>query len=88
MPLMGQAPLVGMPGRDAARGPQSGGRQLVAVPGAVAASESKPDERPAGAAAQRREVTGVLTKLADLRDNATLTQQESYEQKQRLLGGR
>ncbi len=86
MPLMGQAPLMGMPGRDTARGPQTPGRQRVAVPGVVATPESKTDDRAPGAAAQMREITDVLTKLADLRDNGALTEQEFKEQKQRLLG--
>jgi PPE-repeat protein len=88
MPLLGQAPLMAMPGRDTARGPQTPGRQRVGVPGVVAAPESKPDDRAAGAAAQMREITEVLGKLADLRDNGALTAQEFNEQKQRLLGGR
>jgi hypothetical protein len=35
-----------------------------------------------------REITDVLSKLADLRDNGALTDQEFNQQKQRLLGGR
>jgi hypothetical protein len=35
-----------------------------------------------------REVTDVLSKLADLRNYGGLTDQEFNEQKQRLLGGR
>jgi hypothetical protein len=35
-----------------------------------------------------REITEVLGKLADLRDNGALTDDEFNEQKQRLLGGR
>ena len=88
MPLLGQAPLMAMPGRDSARGSQAADRQRVAVPGVVAKAETKPDERPVGAASQMREITDVLSKLADLRDNGALTDQEFNEQKQRLLGGR
>ena len=88
MPLMGQAPLMAMPGRDTARGSASCRRQRVAVPGVVAEAETKPDERPVGAASQMLEITDVLGKLADLRDNGALTDQEFNEQKQRLLGGR
>ena len=88
MPLLGQAPLMAMPGRDTARGPQAPGRQRVGVPGVVATPEPKAEERPVGAAAQMREITDVLGKLADLRDNGALTDREFNEQKQRLLGGR
>jgi PPE-repeat protein len=88
MPLLGQAPLMAMPGRDSARGLQAADRQRVGVPGVVATAETKPHERPVGAVSQMREITDVLSKLADLRDNGALTQQEFNEQKQRLLGGR
>jgi hypothetical protein len=53
----------------------------------AAASEPKPEERPVGVAAQMREITDVLGKLAYLRDNGALTDQEFNAQKQRLLGG-
>jgi hypothetical protein len=35
-----------------------------------------------------REIADVLSKLAELRDGGALTEPESNEQKQRLLGGR
>jgi hypothetical protein len=90
MPLLGQAPLMAMPERDTARGSQSAGggapgRQRAAV---VATPETSSEDRATGAASQMREVTDVLSKLADLRNNGALTDQEFNEQKQRLLGGR
>jgi PPE-repeat protein len=90
MPLLGQAPLMAMPGRDTARGSQAAdrgapGRQRAAV---VATPETSSDDRATGAASQMREITDVLSKLADLRDNGALTDQEFNQQKQRLLGGR
>jgi PPE-repeat protein len=90
MPLLGQAPLMAMPGRDTARGSQSAdrgasGRQRAAV---LATPEVSSEDRATGAASQMREITDVLSKLADLRDNGALTDQEFNEQKQRLLGGR
>jgi Short C-terminal domain len=85
MPLLGQAPLMAMPGRDTARGPQPPAPQRAAV---VATPETSSEERSVGAASQMREITDVLSKLADLRDNGALTDREFNEQKQRLLGGR
>jgi PPE-repeat protein len=90
MPLLGQAPLMAMPGRDSGRGPQAAdrgapARQRAAV---VATPETSSEDRATGAASQMREITDVLSKLADLRDNGALTDQEFNEQKHRLLGGR
>jgi PPE-repeat protein len=90
MPLLGQAPLMAMPGRNTARGSQAAdrgapGRQRAAV---VATPETSSEDRATGAASQMREITDVLSKLADLRDNGALTDQEFNQQKQRLLGGR
>jgi hypothetical protein len=67
-----------MPGRDTARGSQSAdrgapARQRAAV---LATPETNSDDRPVGAASQMREITDVLSKLADLRDNGALTDQE------------
>lgn len=84
MPLLGQAPLMAMPGRDSTREP----RQRAAVPGVVTTREAKIEDRPVGAAAHMREIADVLSKLAELRDNGALTEHEFTEQKQRLLGGR
>jgi len=84
MPLVGQAPMVGLPGRDTAREP----RRRVGVPGVVATREAKTEGRPVGATAQMREIADVLGKLAELRDSGALTEHEFSEQKQRLLGGR
>jgi PPE-repeat protein len=85
MPMLGQAPLMAMPGRDTARGPQAPAPQRATV---VATPETSSEERSVGAASQMREITDVLSKLADLRDNGALTDQEFNQQKQRLLGGR
>ena len=70
MPLLGQAPLMAMPGRDTARGPQSPAPQRAAV---VVTPETSSEERSVGAASQMREITNVLSKLADLRDNGALS---------------
>jgi PPE-repeat protein len=94
MPLLGQAPLMAMPGRDTSRGLQAAGQrraapqERVGMAGVVPTQEGTPDKRSSGAAAQMREITDVLSKLADLRDNGALTEHEFNEQKQRLLGGR
>jgi PPE-repeat protein len=96
MPLLGQAPLMAMPGRDTSggRGPQAANqrsapaRQERVTAAGIATPDRNPDDRASGAAAQMREITDMLGKLADLRDNGALTDQEFSEQKQRLLGGR
>jgi PPE-repeat protein len=97
MPLLGQTPLMAMPGRDTSvgRGPQAANQRSAparqdraAAAGVIAASDGDRDDRASGAAAQMREITDVLGKLADLRDTGALTEQEFNEQKQRLLGGR
>jgi PPE-repeat protein len=86
MPLLGQAPLMAMPGRGAQAADRGApARQRTAV---VATPETSSDDRAPGAASQMREITDVLSKLADLRDNGALTDQEFNQQKQRLLGGR
>jgi PPE-repeat protein len=86
MPLVGQAPLMAMPGRGSQATDQ---RAIPARQAAiVATSETKPDEPSSGAATQLREITDVLGKLADLKDKGALTDQEFDEQKHRLLGGR
>jgi PPE-repeat protein len=96
MPLLGGAPLMAMPGRgtsDSRRpGEQSNtpGRQ---VPAGVAIQDRTETPRSAagvpatGTAAELREITDVLGKLAELRANGALTDTEFFEQKQRLLGG-
>jgi PPE-repeat protein len=89
MPLLGQAPLMSMPGRDAAGPRNFRATDQRATPAVVAAQEGASEERPAGSAAtQMREITDVLSKLADLKDKGALTDREFNEQKQRLLGGR
>ncbi|MGA8328109.1 MAG: SHOCT domain-containing protein, partial [Mycobacterium sp.] len=94
MPLLGQAPLMAMPGRDTSRGRQAADQrraapqERVAMAGVIPPPQGIPDDRSSGAAAQMREITDVLSKLADLRDNGALTDHEFNEQKQRLLGGR
>lgn len=97
MPLFGQAPLMALPGRDAsgARGFRvadqriaPGRQERVGAAGLVGTSRSNSDDQAPGAAAQMREITDVLGKLAELRDSGALTDQEFNEQKQRLLGGR
>jgi len=66
------------------------GRQVRA--GAVAHDRSEnprhaSDGRLTGTAAELREITELLSKLAGLRDNVVLSDKEFIEQKQRLLGG-
>jgi PPE-repeat protein len=89
MPMLGQAPLMSMPGRDSAGPRNFRATDQRATPAAVVAgTESNTEERPPGAATQMREITDVLGKLADLKDKGALTEQEFNQQKQRLLGGR
>ncbi|OBJ14685.1 PPE family protein, SVP subgroup [Mycobacterium colombiense] len=93
MPLFGGAPLMAMPGRGA---PDSRGRQPAGateapgrqVPAAAALQErgQSPRSAPTGTAAELREITDVLSKLAELRATGALTDTEFAEQKQRLLG--
>lgn len=45
-----------------------------------------PGSRQSGTAAGLREITELLSKIAALRDNGTLTDKEFIEQKQRPLG--
>lgn len=92
MPLFGGAPLMAMPGR----GPDSRGRQPAGateapgrqVPAGAALQErgQSPRSAPTGTAAELREITDVLSKLAELRATGALTDTEFAEQKQRLLG--
>ncbi|OBB86912.1 hypothetical protein A5760_03585 [Mycobacterium colombiense] len=93
MPLFGGAPLMAMPGRGA---PDSRGRQPADTshaPGRQVPAGAAPQERaqsprsaPTGTAAELREITDVLGKLAELRATGALTDTEFAEQKQRLLG--
>lgn len=93
MPLFGGAPLMGMPGRGApdSRAHRSSdtsdtpGRQVHA--GALHERGRTPRSTPTvGTAAELREITDVLVKLAELRASGALTDTEFAEQKQRLLG--
>jgi PPE-repeat protein len=91
MPLLGQAPLMSMPGRGDTAGPRSFRATDQQRPGpaaVVAKAGEDPDDRPSGAATQMREIADVLGKLVDLKDKGALTDREFNEQKQRLLGGR
>jgi PPE-repeat protein len=93
MPLFGGAPLMAMPGRGTAdsRGRQPAdasdprGRQ---IPAGAAARDRGQSSRntSSGTAAELREITDVLGKLAELRATGALTDTEFAEQKQRLLG--
>lgn len=86
MPLLGQAPLMAMPGRGST---PSDRNATPARPAVVATTaETATEAPPVAPAAQMREITDVLGKLADLKDKGALTDQEFNEQKQRLLGGR
>ncbi len=93
MPLFGGAPLMAMSGRGApdSRGRQSGDTSDAAarqVPAGAVLREPGQSSRKAtsGNAAELREITDVLSKLAELRANGALTDTEFDEQKQRLLG--
>ncbi|GAB1811524.1 PPE family protein, SVP subgroup [Mycobacterium sp. MUNTM1] len=93
MPLFGGAPLMAMPGRGTA---DPRGRQPAAtsdapgrpLPTGAAMQERRqsPRSAPTGTAAELREITDVLGKLAELRASGALTDTEFAEQKQRLLG--
>ncbi|OBB94242.1 PPE domain-containing protein [Mycobacterium sp. 852002-40037_SCH5390672] len=92
MPLFGGAPLMATPGRGApdSRGRRSAdpsdtpGRQVPA--GGVLQERGQPRKASTGSAAELREITDVLGKLAELRANGALTDTEFAEQKHRLLG--
>jgi PPE-repeat protein len=98
MPLFGGAPLTGLSGRGTSdsRGQRPGDERN--APGRQARAGAAPYDRVekprevsggrgTGVAAELREITEVLSKLAQLRDNGALTDNEFIEQKQRLLGG-
>lgn len=72
-------------GRQPADTSDAPGRQ---VPAAAALQErgQSPRSAPTGTAAELREITDVLGKLAELRATGALTDTEFAEQKQRLLG--
>lgn len=54
----------------------------------AAALQERGQVRRAGSAAELREITDVLGKLAELRASGALTDTEFTEQKRRLLGAR
>ncbi|MBV8785532.1 MAG: PPE domain-containing protein [Mycobacterium sp.] len=96
MPLFGGAPLMALSGRDKAdsrRPGDEGGARGRQAPAAAAphprveVPSGASGGRSSGAAAELREMTEVLGKLAQLRDTGALTEHEFIEQKQRLLGG-
>ncbi len=99
MPLFGGTPLMAFPSRaasgsredrpgDEGGAPGSRVRAGAAVGDREQRSRTASSGRPAGTAAELREITEVLGKLAELRDRGALTDTEFVEQKQRLLGGR
>lgn len=99
MPLLAGAPLMALSGRGASGSQEQRPGDKAGAPGhRVRAGSAAPDRaqkphyvpggRPTGPAAEVRETTELLGKLADLRDDGILTDQEFLEQKQRLLGGR
>ncbi len=96
MPLFGGAPLMTLPGlgtsesrdRRAAGTHEAGGVQIRAGGSADPRADQSPTTsggRATGTAAELREITEVLGKLGQLRDNGILTDREFSEQKQRLL---
>lgn len=89
LPLLGGAPLMGLPGRDRGAAPvtgpeEHGGATSRVRPGNTAGGEPVPRGL---AVAELREITDVLGKLTNLRDAGALTPDEFVEQKRRLLGG-
>jgi PPE-repeat protein len=97
MPIFGGAPLMGLPGRgtsdsrDRRAGDKSEASGFQMRAGAapydrVDSSPSASGGRATGAAAELREITELLSKLAHLRDSGVLTDTEFSQQKQRLLG--
>jgi PPE-repeat protein len=94
MPVFGGAPLMSLPGRGGADSRNRGSEKEIDAPGilvpAGGASLDRP-EKPVGGgatAAEFREMTDLLGKLAQLRDSGALTDREFSEQKQRLLNSR
>jgi PPE-repeat protein len=97
MPIFGGAPLMALPGRgtsdsrDRRAGDKSEASGFQMRAGAapydrVDSSPSASGGRATGAAAELREITELLSKLAHLRDSGVLTDTEFSQQKQRLLG--
>lgn len=93
LPLLGGAPLMTIGGRPDSRDRRSADHGQAADRQAVAAATPRGRGAPrreasTGAAAELREITDVLGKLAELRASGALTDTEFTEQKQRLLGSR
>jgi PPE-repeat protein len=90
MPVFGGAPLMQLPGRgaSASRDRRAGGK--TDAPGVLVPAGAAPrDSVTAGAnTAELREITDLLSKLAQLRDSGALTDAEFSQQKQRLLATR
>jgi PPE-repeat protein len=93
--MLGGAPLMGLPGRGtsdtrdrrAGEKSEASGFQLRAA--AVPFPDSSPSAsggQTTGAAAELREITELLGRLAKLRDSGVLTDTEFDQQKRRLLG--
>jgi PPE-repeat protein len=94
MPVFGGAPLMSLPGRGAASSRDRRSENPIDAPGilvpAGGATRDR-DVKPGGAgatAAELREMTDLLGKLAQLRDSGALTDREFSEQKQRVLSNR
>ncbi|MDM4142353.1 MULTISPECIES: PPE domain-containing protein [Mycobacterium] len=93
MPLFGGAPLMGLPGRGAPdsraqRSADTSDMPRRQVPAGALHERGRPSRKTptGGSAAELREITDVLGKLAELRASGALTDTEFAEQKQRLLG--
>jgi PPE-repeat protein len=93
MPLLGGAPLMALSGRDKSDSRRPGGegdakgRAAAAPQPRVEMPSGAPAGPPSGNTAELREMTEVLSKLAQLRDSGALSEHEFIDQKQRLLGG-
>ncbi|OBH57668.1 hypothetical protein A5687_24990 [Mycobacterium mantenii] len=92
-PLLGGAPPMALPARGTAdsrdrRSTGTGDGPGRPVPAGAVLQErgQAPSRASSGAAAELREITDVLGKLAELRAKGALTETEFTEQKQRLLG--
>jgi PPE-repeat protein len=91
MPVFGGTPLMSLPGRGAASSRDRRSDNTIDSPGILVPVGGARDGKPGGAgatAAELREMTDLLGKLAQLRDSGALTEREFSEQKQRVLSNR
>jgi PPE-repeat protein len=91
MPIFGGAPLMQMPGRGTTDSRDHRRDKKIDTPDILVPAGAAPREqvgKPGATTAELREITNLLGKLGQLRDQGVLTDTEFTEQKQRLLANR